>query len=701
MLQTLAEFLESQKKALVDTQQRLAVVFHVSESRNDLSQFIDELSYSRKLIVSSLIDNALAPERAATKLGEEFDLVVFDARVSLIPNVLGIIAGVLCGGGCLVIILPELQKWKNKSSLFLTHVNQLLVNQPGVYYFKDDRFIPITQKKQALVTTTEHLLPYRTCEQRDAVESLFNGLQKNDQYCCVLTSGRGRGKTAIIGFVSWHLLKKENITLLVTAPKLSIITPLFERIKAQLIKDKADNLHCKQSELLLNNSKLNFIAPDLLLETLPPADVLFVDEAAAIPLSMLEQLLKHYPKIIFSTTTHGYEGSGRGFILKFFKLLDKAAIHWHKIELHQPIRWATADPLEKWIENVLFLNLIVAPVMGEAVELTKSEVKLINRQDLLADKLKLNAIFSLLTFSHYRTSPSDFQYILDDKNVRLYTLEQKNKLLGILVVNQEGDFDKTLSRAIYRGERRPKGNLLAQTLCFHGGCESAAELTYARIMRIVVQPEYQHQGMGQFFLQRVMDVEKGRGIDIIGSSFSVTLPLIRFWKYSGLELLRIGFSRDHVSAAHSVVMAKALTVKGEKVVNYLSDKFHHNIGLWLTGPLSGLDNDLVNYIISNKRMISADKMQISDSGDINSFAFYNRNYEACMPAIMRFLDSVTIQSKEKLEVQEKLIIELSKQFMNNWKIIVSKMGVSVSGQAQAKKLLRQALKKLLSFSDDY
>ncbi len=701
MLQKLAAFLESQQKALFETQQRLAMIFHVDEEQDNLSQFIDDLSYNRKLIVSSLIKNALMPERAATKLGEEFDLVVFDARLAFIPNVLGIVAGVLCGGGSLIILLPELQKWKKKSSLFLTHVNQLLNNQPGVYYFKDDRFIPVVQTHQALVVRADYVHPYRTCEQRDAVEMLFNGLQKNDRYCSVLTSGRGRGKTAIIGFVSWYLLKKENISLLVTAPKLSIVTPLFERIKTQLIKENIDNLFCKKSELLLNNSKLSFIAPDLLLDTLPQADVLFIDEAAAIPLSMLEQLLSYYPKIVFSTTTHGYEGSGRGFILKFFKLLDKKVIHWHKIELHQPIRWANSDPLEKWIEDILFLNLIPAPVTGEAVELINSDVKLINREDLLADKLKLHAIFSLLTFSHYRTSPSDFQYILDDENVRLYTLEQKNKLLGVMVINQEGGFDKILSRAIYRGERRPKGSLLAQTLCFHGGCEPAAELSYARIMRIVIQPEYQQQGMGQLFLQKVIDAERARGIDIIGSSFSVTLSLIRFWQYSGLQLLRIGFSRDHVSATHSVVMAKALTVEGEKVVSYLSDKFHHNISLWLMGPLSSLANDLVNHIVLNKRTISVGKMQASDFDDVNSFAHFNRNYEACMPAIMRFLDNVKMHSKNELEVQEKLIIDLSQQFMNDWKTIVSKMGVSVSGQAQAKKLLRRVLSKLLLLADDF
>ena len=83
-----------------------------------------------------------------------------------------------------------------------------------------------------------------------------------------------------------------------------------------------------------------FFAPDDLLQTLPEGDVLLVDEAAAIPVPLLLQMLEHYPRCVFSTTLHGYEGSGRGFALRFQKQLDVRAPGWHAIRLHQPIRWA-------------------------------------------------------------------------------------------------------------------------------------------------------------------------------------------------------------------------------------------------------------------------------------------------------------------------------------------------------------------------
>ncbi|BBI53235.1 hypothetical protein HORIV_56560 [Vreelandella olivaria] len=69
-----------------------------------------------------------------------------------------------------------------------------------------------------------------------------------------------------------------------------------------------------------------------------------VDEAAAIPAALLGQWLTAFPRIAFATTVHGYEGSGRGFALRFRATLDRLTPQWKALTLNAPIRWRSGDP---------------------------------------------------------------------------------------------------------------------------------------------------------------------------------------------------------------------------------------------------------------------------------------------------------------------------------------------------------------------
>lgn len=138
---------------------------------------------------------------------------------------------------------------------------------------------------------------------------------------------------------------------------------------------------------------MRFVAPDSLLDELPEADLLLVDEAAAIPLSILAIYLNHYNKLIFSTTTHGYEGTGRGFVLKFYKLLDRKRAGWKKIELQQPVRWQQNDWFEQWIEKLLFLNLQLEDRSRIEVDIHKCYVEQIETASLIEDRQKLESVF--------------------------------------------------------------------------------------------------------------------------------------------------------------------------------------------------------------------------------------------------------------------------------------------------------------------
>ncbi len=71
---------------------------------------------------------------------------------------------------------------------------------------------------------------------------------------------------------------------------------------------------------------------------------------------MLNQLLRQYNRIAFASTVHGYEGTGRGFAIKFRQQLDAVSPQWRQLRISQPIRWAENDPLERWVFKVLLLD---------------------------------------------------------------------------------------------------------------------------------------------------------------------------------------------------------------------------------------------------------------------------------------------------------------------------------------------------------
>ena len=106
-----------------------------------------------------------------------------------------------------------------------------------------------------------------------------------------VTAPRGRGKSALAGM----LLGSIQGSAVVTAPA----------------KGAADVIARFAGE------RFHFMAPDALLDSTLQADWLIVDEAAAIPGPLLEKLVTRFPRVLLTTTVQGYEGTGRGFLLKF------------------------------------------------------------------------------------------------------------------------------------------------------------------------------------------------------------------------------------------------------------------------------------------------------------------------------------------------------------------------------------------------
>ena len=127
----------------------------------------------------------------------------------------------------------------------------------------------------------------------------------------VLTADRGRGKSASLGIAAASLIKEGAEQIIVTAPSMAAADVIF--------RHAADRLGVaieKAGVIRWRNSLLMFKAPDELANQQEPCDLLLVDEAAAIPAPLLKRLLNAYARIVFSSTIHGYEGTGRGFSVR-------------------------------------------------------------------------------------------------------------------------------------------------------------------------------------------------------------------------------------------------------------------------------------------------------------------------------------------------------------------------------------------------
>lgn len=481
---------------------------------------------------SSFIAEAFAAHKARMVLGREFDAIVFDAFSGLDLNALAAVSGSLRGGGLFILLSPALEDWPQfpdpAYQRFLPY--PYTATQVKGLFLK--RFLRVLQ--EPVQATKTNLMPSLT--QAQVIDRIVHSTM-----ALVLTADRGRGKSAALGFAASQLIAQGN-TVLLTAPARAAVASVFK--------------HTEHAP--------NFYAPDDLLLKLPNADVLMVDEAAAIPLPLLLKLARAYPHCVFATTLHGYEGSGRGFVLRFQQALSQITPTWQDLRLEQPMRWPQDDPLEALIYRLLLLDLEAAELQFDAKQAI--QYVQLEREQLLEHESLLQQIFGLLVSAHYQTRPSDLQQMLDAPNLSIHVLQQEQQILGVALLSREGGFETELSAAIQRGQRRPHGHLVPQTLSFHAQLAGAAELVCERIMRIAIHPDIQGLGLGQRLVQDLYQYAGLQMADYLAVSYALSPELLHFWQQSGFVLARIGHRRDTASASRSAVQIKAISTAGEALV---------------------------------------------------------------------------------------------------------------------------------------
>ena len=652
---------------------------------------------------------AIGLGQAARALGRELQYVIYDAHGGFDADALGAVSGLVRGGGLLLLLTPPLDDWPMQPdpeakrfmaeldgqghSCFIERLCRVLTGRDGAYCISESGGLPELETVPAPQADTKHQKPYATEDQRLAVAAIINTAIGHGHHPTVLLSDRGRGKSAALGIAAARLLQRGVGRIVVTAPRLNAVSAVFEHAHCLL-----PDAHYSKSALRHNNLSLQFMAPDELILGDHNADVLLVDEAAAIPAPMLSELLQRYPHIVFASTVHGYEGSGRGFALRFNQVLDDATPGWQRVRMETPVRWANNDPLEKLVFDALLLNATIAP-HETLTEISNEQtvVECLRGDQLLQNECLLSQLFGLLVLAHYRTRPNDLRQLLDSPGLSIYIMRQGGVLVGTVLVVDEGRLDDALAHAVYRGQRRLRGHLIPQTLAAYAGMPDAARLRYARIMRIAIHPELQRKGFGEQLLKQVLAECRKRRVDVVGASFGITEGLLDFWQRSGFSAVRVGLAREHSSGTHSVVVLHPLSENGEIIRQGAVFRLHQRLPYLLKDQLKDFDSVIASRLLMPESdQGNVDASEYSER-DIAAFAHANLGMETVMPQLHQLArDYFSGVNKAALDEREKTLL-LTKIIQNKaWAAVCRVSGVS--GKKEGLSALRRVVAKLIDYS---
>ena len=548
-------------------------------------------------------ENHCSPSALQTLLGREFRHAVFDARHGFDAAAFAALSGTLKAGSWLVLLLPVWEEWENQPDAdslrwsdcpdpiatphFVQHLKRVLTaNNDAILWRQNQPF------SLAHFTPRTDWHPATGAPQPEQ-QQLLQQLLTMPSGVAAVTAARGRGKSALAG----QLISRIAGSAIVTAPAKAATDVLAQ----------------------FAGEKFRFIAPDALLASDEQADWLVVDEAAAIPAPLLHQLVSRFPRTLLTTTVQGYEGTGRGFLLKFCARFP----HLHRFELQQPIRWAQGCPLEKMVSEALvfddenFTHTPQGNIVIAAFEQTlwRSEPE---------TPLK---VYQLLSGAHYRTSPLDLRRMMDAPGQHFLQAAGENEIAGALWLVDEGGLSQELSQAVWAGFRRPRGNLVAQSLAAHGSNPLAATLRGRRVSRIAVHPARQREGTGRQLIAGALQYTQD--LDYLSVSFGYTRELWRFWQRCGFVLVRMGNHREASSGCYTAMALLPMSDAGKQ----LAEREHYR-----------LRRDAQALAQWNGEMLPVDPLNdaiLSDDDwlELAGFAFAHRPLLTSLGCLLRLLQT--------------------------------------------------------------
>ena len=512
-------------------------------------------------------------------LGRTLLAGVLDAHAGLDPDDLGALAGTIGGGGYCLLLTPPAGDWPRAADPALERLlsEGVAADQAGSVFIErwirqlsaatavhrqpaDHPLTPLPAPLAGAGATAPGAGP-ATNEQQHLVDAIVSLARSDAPGTILVTADRGRGKSAALGLAARALGDASAVR--VTAASRAAATTTLAWAGA---------------------GAAQFIAPEAVR---PAPSLLLIDEAAALPLGQLDALIEANPRCVVTGTVHGYEGSGRGLILRLARRLAGRSRALQSIRLTTPVRWAPDDPLEALVNGLLRLDAEPrAAVSGPA---PRVRVEALSRRQLARHEADLTATFGLLVAGHYRTRPRDLRQLLDDPSMQIWLARHGEAILGVLAARIEGGLEARLSDAIHTGRRRPSGHLIAQSLTFHAGIASAATRRGLRIQRIAVEADHRRTGIGRQLLDAARQRARRDGLDWLGVSFGMDAEVLDFWMACGLQPVRLGNRLDARSGTPALIMLEGLSGSGKALQAQARERLAVHLPDQLRAHRTGID----------------------------------------------------------------------------------------------------------------
>lgn len=465
----------------------------------------------------------------------------------------------------------------------------------------------------------------RTLDQAKSVLTVLDVLASSSLSTTVtLTAGRGRGKSAALGLCLAAAVAHGYSNMFVTSPSPENLKTLFEFLLKGLeilgYEEVADwdiqrgtgdwkDVVVRVNVFRGHRQTIQYIEPQDY-RVLGQAELVVIDEAAAIPLPLVRSLMGPY-LVFLSSTVNGYEGTGRSLSLKLFSQLRNSASRGgsnalgralREVELNEPIRYAEGDPIEAWLNKLLCLDATLTPPAAGCPHPSACELFMVNRDTLFSyhptSEAFLQRMMALYVASHYKNSPNDLQLMSDAPAHHLFVLLAPisgglPEPLCVIQVALEGNISRqAILNSLARGTR-DSGDLIPWLITQQFQDSDFAGLSGARVVRIASHPEYAGMGYGtralelleQFYRGSLLDADAMAAreqrmaqrntkemlpllerlserapepLEWLGVSYGLTPSLLRFWKRAGYAPLYMRQAPNELTGEHSTVQLKTI-----------------------------------------------------------------------------------------------------------------------------------------------